>query len=232
MRYFDLPTPETQRKPLVPQKLISGMLPGATEIRIGGNENIKISGKDQRISVFSGESGVSLGQTTTTTQGFLVTDSQGVRRLLAGVFPDGSIKIKLSQATFDVTTATDDQLIWSSDFNSFKIVETGTTSIQGADNNVTFSSEAFDRTYSKPPIIMAYATVTDGSTTEPKLLPYINYIADGGAVPPMYGVYYLLDVGATTTEVTFTLDCTFNGTGSSVSAAIRYYVIQETAAAS
>lgn len=230
MRYLDLPPPEAQRKPLVPQKLISGMLPGATEIRIGGNENIKISGKNQLISVFSGSSGVSLGQTTATTQGLLVTDSQGVRRLLAGVYPDGSIKIKLSQATFDVTVATDDQLIWSSDFNSFKIVETGTATIQGGDNTVTFASRNFDRTYDDPPIVTAYATVTDGATTAPKLLPYVYYIADGGAVPPMYGVYYVLDLDATTTGVSFSLDNTFNGAGSAVSATIRYYVMQETAA--
>lgn len=231
MRYFNDPQLEAQRKPLVPHKIISGALPGATEIRIGGNENIKISGKNQLISVSSGSSGVALGQTTATTQGLMVTDSSGTRRLLAGVYPNGDIKIKLSQATYDVTTATDEQLIWSSDFNAFKIVETDTVSIQGGNNDVTFAEITFDRVYDEPPIVEAYATVTDGlSTTAPKLLPYVNYISDGGAVPPMYGVYYILDIAPSTTGATFSLDNTFNGSGSSVSATIRYYVIQETSA--
>lgn len=254
MRYVDAPILDQQRKPLVPNKIISGMLPGATEIRIGGNENIKISGKDQNISITSSGTSLSFGNqgagdlqlalsdgtTNIIKLGNLGSDFIGLAfndssndRIFVGKNSSGSYVAKLSQAGYDAQTAPDDKLIWSSDFNAFKIVETGIASIQGGNNDVTFASVNFNRTYEKPPIVIAYATVTDtGTTTSPKLLPYVNYVGDAGAIPPMYGAYYILDVGATTTTVTFTLDATFNGTGSSVSATIRYYIVQETAASS
>jgi hypothetical protein len=42
---------------------------------------------------------------------------------------NGTAAVKLSQAGNDVLTATDDKLIWSSDFNSFKIVKVGTITV-------------------------------------------------------------------------------------------------------
>lgn len=50
-------------------------------------------------------------------------DSTGTRRMLFGTYPDGEVKAKLSQPSYDVLTATDAQLIWSSDFNTFKITD-------------------------------------------------------------------------------------------------------------
>lgn len=150
MRYFDLPTPELQRKPLVPQKLISGMLPGATEIRIGGNENIKISGKDQQISIVNSGTTLSFGNqgsgnlqlalsdgtTNIIKLGNLGSDYIGLAfndsandRVFIGKKPNGSYVAKLSQSGNDAKTAADDKLIWSSDFNLFKIVDVKTLSL-------------------------------------------------------------------------------------------------------
>lgn len=60
MRYFKPPVLETQRKPLLPKDIISGSLPGATQIRVGGDENILIDGLNKRITVTTsgGTSGV------------------------------------------------------------------------------------------------------------------------------------------------------------------------------
>lgn len=215
---------------MFPYKVASGTMRGTQNVGDGG---VKIDSAHNRIEVGANNVKVLLGDSSDqdNTTGFSFIDSTNTRRILIGTFPDGSVKAKLSQPGYDVATATDDQLIWSSDFNSFKIVETGSTSIQGSSSSVSFASVAFTRTYTKPPIVTAYAVVNDtGVATEPKLLPYVKYVADGGAVPPMYGVYYILDVGATTTEVLFTLDNSFNGSGSSVSATIKYYVMQETSA--
>lgn len=62
MRYFDAPQLDEQRVPLVPHKIISGSLPGATEIRIGGSESIKISGKNQNITITTEDGTIIFGR--------------------------------------------------------------------------------------------------------------------------------------------------------------------------
>jgi hypothetical protein len=162
----------------------------------------------------------------------LVTGQDGTDQLLAGVDPiDGRVRVKLAPDGIDVKTAQLLDLVWSSDALTFKVLERGTATIQGGNNTVTFAHADFENTYDKPPIVWAFAEVTDGSTTAPKQLPYVNYIADAGADPFMYGVYYILDVAPSKEKVEFILDNTFNGFGSSVSASIRFYVVADPSAA-
>ena len=82
-------------------------------LTVGTDERIEIDGNNQRI---------------------LMKDTAGDNRISldsnAGTF-------KLSQAGKDVTTANDDELIWSSDFNAFKIVDTVTGTISGQNNSAT-----------------------------------------------------------------------------------------------
>lgn len=52
-----------------------------------------------------------------------VTDDGNIKRLFAGRGADGRVVAKLSQNGVDVEEASDDQLVWSSDFNLFKIVK-------------------------------------------------------------------------------------------------------------
>lgn len=52
----------------------------------------------------------------------IVQDANGVDKLLAGVDEDGQVRVKLAQNNIDVKTATANQLIFSSDFNLFKII--------------------------------------------------------------------------------------------------------------
>lgn len=79
MRYFEAPVLEDQRKPLLPHKIISGSLPGATQIRIGGDENILIDGLNKRITVTSaGGSSVGIGTIPGTNNfGFFSFDQNG-----------------------------------------------------------------------------------------------------------------------------------------------------------
>lgn len=143
MRFFDAPQLDAQRKPLEPHKMISGNLPGATQIRVGGDENVLIDGLNKRISVTSDGGTISIGRTPTgdlqlvvndgTTNviraGDLGSDFIGLAfndsnddRIFVGKDADDNYVAKLSQSGNDAKTADDDQLIWSSEFNNFKIV--------------------------------------------------------------------------------------------------------------
>lgn len=77
MRFFAPAQLEAQRKPLFPHKIISGSLPGATEIRIGGDQNIKISGKDQQISISTDAGTIEMGRISATRLGLEVTNTDG-----------------------------------------------------------------------------------------------------------------------------------------------------------
>lgn len=109
---------------VLPRAISTGSTRGTQTIGYG---SIKLDGSNNRITVGTDSSSVILGDISDLSEefGFSVSDESNVR-LLAGKYPDGDIKIKLSQTGYDVTTATDNQLIWSSDFNSFKIALTGT----------------------------------------------------------------------------------------------------------
>lgn len=125
MRYFDPPQLEPQRKPLVPNKLISGMLPGATQIRIGGSAGIVIDGKNNRITLTSADgsvSGLGVIPGDASSFGFFNTDSTGavVLKIVQGtkyvynpddsynnitqdgLLPDGSGGFAVAKATYDV----------------------------------------------------------------------------------------------------------------------------------
>lgn len=67
----------------------------------------------------------------------LVKDNTGVTRVLAGYEKDGfgvgqDYGLKVSQNGFDASSATDSQLVMSSGFNLFKIVQSGTMTVTPA----------------------------------------------------------------------------------------------------
>jgi hypothetical protein len=57
----------------------------------------------------------------------VVTDEDGKDRIIIGRKEDGGYSIKVSDAGYDVNTATDDQLVMNSDWNMWKIVASGST---------------------------------------------------------------------------------------------------------
>ncbi len=134
---------------MLPRQVSTGALRGTQTVGYGG---VKIDGSNNRIILNANDTTVTIGDTSDTdsttgvslkdssgntfvtlgkgtdggtTTGLTIYDGDNTRRLLGGQFPDGQVKIKLSQIGYDVAFATDDQLIWSSDFNMFKIVDDG-----------------------------------------------------------------------------------------------------------
>lgn len=125
MRYFNAPVSDTQRQPLEPANIMSGALPGATEIRIGGNQNIKISGKDQQITLTGNDGsvvGIGAIPGNPGQNGFFSLDANGnlvlkiilgtfyiydgtLDRMQAGVLPDGSINVAISKEGDSVANA-------------------------------------------------------------------------------------------------------------------------------
>lgn len=77
MQYYDAPTPGAQTNPIEPKSIISGMLPGSTEIRLGNN--IKISGKNQQIRVNTTAGNVVFGATDDGRLAMEVTNSDGTK---------------------------------------------------------------------------------------------------------------------------------------------------------
>lgn len=51
MQFYNAPPPSDQRTTIEPHTIISGILPGATQIRIGGDSNVLIDGLHRRITI-------------------------------------------------------------------------------------------------------------------------------------------------------------------------------------
>lgn len=77
MQFYDNPPDPTQRQPIEPKSIISGGLPGATEIRLGNN--IKISGKNQQIRVNTTAGNVVFGATDDGRLAMEVTNTDGTK---------------------------------------------------------------------------------------------------------------------------------------------------------
>lgn len=167
---------------------------------------------------------------TLTKDGLVISDDTETRRLKAGRYSDGSIKIKLSQSTHDVTTASDDKLIWSSDFNLFKIVSSGTGTVTA---NWAGASPGPIQTFS--------TTVSHGLSSTPAVLAFANYptapantyyqaplqIQAYNAVVTAMVTDALFRVSVDSTTITFDVLMTSNVTNGSWP--FRYYILKETA---
>lgn len=84
MQFYDNPPDPEQRQPLQPHNLISGALPGSTEIRIGNS--IKISGKTQQIAVTTTGGNITIGATSDGRLAMEVTNSDGTKTGI-GIIP-------------------------------------------------------------------------------------------------------------------------------------------------
>lgn len=89
MQYYQAQPGDEQRQPLEPKSIISGGLPGATQIRIGGNQNILIDGLHQRISVTTTNGSITMGVTSDARLALEVTNADGTKTGI-GVIPGTS----------------------------------------------------------------------------------------------------------------------------------------------
>lgn len=111
MRFFQGPNLDAQRRPLVPRNMISGSLPGATQIRIGGDQNVLIDGLNKRITVgTSGGESVGMGIVPGTTDefGFFTLDANGnlTQKTVGGILyfydESGNLIQKIAVGTRDI----------------------------------------------------------------------------------------------------------------------------------
>lgn len=148
-------------------------------------------------------------------------------RMIEGLLPDGNYGLWVSKPGFNVTTATENELIFNSTNNIFKIVSTGTANIIGAGFGLTSTTVS----HSQPqiPIIFAFVTITGVGIglTAGHILPYNYWIFSGPGIVSQF----LVDYQVNKTSIDFNMYDS-DGTWTGANADIRYYIVQETAAAS
>lgn len=108
----------------------------------------------------------------------VLNDDSGTPRMLTGFhkdgFEDSDVGIKLSQTGKDVTVATGADLIFSTDFNLFKIIATFTVTVAAltvatGGSNSTESSIIDLSSYPTDSIILPIATIATGGPREPNI---------------------------------------------------------------
>lgn len=246
----------------LPRQMSTGSTRGT---QIVGYGNVKIDGSNDRISIEANGTIVNIGDvsdtdnitgvsvidpttnqplailgrdnSTNSTSGLTIYDSTNTRRMLGGQYPDGNIKIALSQSGFDVATATDDQLIWSSDFNAFKIVLTGEAIItvpnpQGTD----FSSQkVVTHNLGYIPSYLVYvsppASYFDFANIR-QLVPFFEYAIFDSANPGNIEGYHINGVGdvgfITETQIAFDLGFVADFGTTPGDWIFKYYLMRET----
>ena len=165
----------------------------------------------------------------------LTKDDAGDNRLLIGYqdggFENGNVGVKLSQAGNDVLTAGSDSLIFSTDFNSFKIVGTGTvttatisTSPAAGQYGFDESEELFPHNLGYAPIVIAYQYDLAQGVFTP--LPYTSAYSGSSstAVWENFNVY----VDATNFAI-YQSRLSYGTSGSTGGFTIKYYLLRETA---
>jgi hypothetical protein len=107
----------------------------------------------------------------------IFVNSNNVPRLLIGPRLDGELAAELSQEDVDVFTATDDELIWSSRFNSFKIAEKVPMSLGFSlpDSGPHQYSVTEPHTQGYAPAYLAFADVTQAAGSFRSLVPSTEY---------------------------------------------------------
>lgn len=166
---------------------------------------------------------VSMGKTTSNTSGFAAYDDNNMR-MLAGKYPNGDVKIKLSQQGKEVTEATDDELIWSSDFNLFKIVSSGTATLSYDGNVNTFVTVAHGLDYI--PIVLAYVQFPNDVNFSPMQAQYVPmpvYQSRTG-LPTVQCIQ-----SADATNIYLRVHDLYASGGTPMTYNFRYYALRETA---
>lgn len=155
----------------------------------------------------------------------VIRDDEGVNRIIIGRQPDASYGIKMSKAGIDVTAATNEQLIFNSNQNVFKIVNTGTVTVNKAANE-TSANVFVSHGLSYAPMVIAFGS--QGGATNYDLLPDITFSITTGAISKHVSTM------VTSSDINFYI-ATPSWTGNTfytdpLTYKIRYYIIGETAA--
>lgn len=168
----------------------------------------------------------------------VLKDENGVPILLSGRRPDGTYGFDVSQPGVDVLTADDDELAFSSKFNSFKIAQAGTFTWTlpngGAPNyDVTWGikTTTHDHNLGFVPAFLIYITFPAGGfLTGLYKLPFLDTFDGDGSVDSMWP-WITLTPSVSSTQITITQNMAMtNSWNVNPIFSFRYYLMQETAA--
>lgn len=163
----------------------------------------------------------------------ITKDDAGIERLLIGYqqngFSNGSVGIKLSQEGIPVLDAENDELVFSTDFNNFKIVDSGTATCPATS-------------------VSSPGAGNFGNDIEQNIVPHnLGYIPGIIAYIDISGIYFPLPYSLTTNGVTsagwhtyavaadstnlyfYTATLAYGAASSIGAQNVKYYLLRETA---
>lgn len=143
--------------------------------------------------------------------------------------------LKVAKEGYDVLTATDDQLVFNSEQNTFKISKTGTATLVGSTNisNGTTQTVTVPHGLSTTPAMVVYANAPNGSISGFQggngimNLPIMYALPAAGGGLPWFWIQARVDA----TNIYFDLVCV-GGTANNLATftwTFTYYLLQETA---
>lgn len=154
-------------------------------------------------------------------QGRLVAYDGSNNLGLFGFDDAGKVVVKVAKEGFDANSASDDNLIFNSNQNIFKINTTGTVSIN-ADTLNTAKAAVIEHSLPQPPFVLVYVTTPFLGPNTLSLVPYYQF----GNTNYGYDVAALIWVD--NTYVHFQVDLV-RGVGNLGVYTFRYYILQESA---
>lgn len=159
--------------------------------------------------------------------GRLPDDTYGMliyRQNIPNVLLTGTTGIKVAQSGVDVTTATDDQLVMSSDFNLPKIVQTGSVTVTLPALPTAWTSYTATATHDLgfTPAFLSYCQIDPGLGGELVQTPDVGVDALGNLA-------YNLRVNVDSTNITFRVQCNGAAAYNNTNWAFKYYLLRETA---
>lgn len=156
----------------------------------------------------------------TTTQIF--KDTNGIPRILIGKDANGVYRLIVSKVGVDVRAATDDQLIFNSNQNTLKVVDSKTITLNRSAGQDSVSAQV--AATGTATAFFAWATVTNVSPALTYQLPYFAPKGDGTMAWGVRG-FYDPTVGAVK-FIHEAYDTAVKNTAYNIS--IKYYLLQET----
>ena len=209
---------------------ISGAIGDAFRMR-----NILMEGKAGKQTYFDddGNPVITQGQLDDQAFGLRVLDTSGVNIAQFGRFPDGSTALKIAKSGYDVTSALNDQLIFNSSQNIFKIVSSGTAITTNATATAAAANFASGSTtvtiahgLSFIPTVIAFIQDTDYTPNRFRSLPWTTYANVSGTV--CNWITYSVDADASNIYLLSSCVAT-GGTANTGNKTIKFFLLQESA---
>lgn len=146
---------------------------------------------------------------------------------LFGFDDAGNMVVKVAKPGYDANSATDDQLVFNSSQNVFKIVDSGTSDSFNVTSSTPFSI-TINHNLGYQPIVIAYVIgTTFGSATNTDVLPYYVLGSTSG-VPGAFVITGAITYSVGNNSIAFTV---YNPGSISpgLTGNIKYYILQESA---